>query len=101
MTQNILGPVNITYGNAATFVAEFTDDNGNITAPSSATMTVAYTNILNATQTDTVSMTATGSFFTGIWSSTSAALGLANWSLFSSTGSGAVQTGLIRVISST
>ncbi len=98
MTQALFGPVNITFGNSANFVAEFLDSDGNITAPSSGTITVAYTNASNASQTDTVSLTATGSFFTGTWSSTSASIGLATWSLYSSTGTTAVQTGIIRVI---
>lgn len=98
MTQAIFGPVNVTQGNSAQFVAEFLDSSGNITSPSSGTIRVVYTNTSNASQTDTVSLTLTGNFFTGTWSSTSAALGLATWSLYSSTGTGAVQQGLLRVI---
>lgn len=98
MTQVALGPVNITQGNSATFVAEFLDSNNNITNPLLATITVSYTNTANVTQTDTLNLAVAGSLYTGTWSSTSAAKGLANWSLFSSTGTNAVQVGVIRVI---
>lgn len=98
MTQVTLGPVNLTTGNSANFVLEFLDSNGLITTPSSATLTVAYTNTGNTTQTDTVSLTLVGSFWTGTWSSTSASLGIATWNLASTGSTVSVQTGLIRVI---
>lgn len=98
MSQYEFGPVNITYGNSAQFVAEFLDSSGNITTPQSATITVIYTNTSNTTQTDTVSMAAAGSFFTGTWSSTSASNGLASWTLVSAASTIAAQSGQIRVI---
>ena len=98
MPQTDLGPVNITQGNSAFFTAEFFDSNGNITTPSGATLTVSYTNISNTTQTDSVTMTALNSFFTGTWSSTSAAYGLASWTLTATGGSTTTQQGIIRVI---
>lgn len=98
MTQIALGPVNITYGNSANFVAEFLDSSGDITTPSSGTVYVSYTNILNVAQTDTVSLAVTGSLFTGTWSSTSATEGIATWTLLSATSTATQQTGLIRII---
>ena len=98
MTQIDLGPVNLTTGNSANFVLEFLDISGLITTPSSATLTVSYTNTSNASQVDTVSLTLTGSFWTGAWSSTSASLGIATWNLASVGSTVSVQTGLIRVI---
>ena len=96
MTQVVYGPVNITTGNSAKFVAEFLDSNGLITTPSTASIAVSYTNTSNTTQTDTVTMTLVNSFWTGTWSSTSASLGVATWTLTS--GTTTAQTGLIRVI---
>jgi hypothetical protein len=98
MPQSTFGPVNITQGNSAQFVAEFLDSSGNITTPSSATITVTYTNTSHSSQTDTVDMTATGSMFTGTWSSTSANYGLATWQLTSAGSTQVAQSGQLRVL---
>jgi hypothetical protein len=98
MTQVSFGPVNITSGNSAKFVVEFLDSNGNITTPASANLIVDYTNTSNVAQTDTVSLSVTGSFFTGTWSSTSASRGLASWTLTGAGSTVTAQAGLIRVI---
>jgi hypothetical protein len=98
MTQISLGPVNIVQGNSAEFVAEFFDSNNQITVPSGATLSITYTNISNASQTDTVTLGPVNSFFLGVWSSTSAALGLAPWSVYATGFSTAAQTGVIRII---
>jgi hypothetical protein len=98
MPQTDLGPVNIRQGNSAEFVAEFFDSNNRITIPSGATLSITYTNTGNASQTDTVTLGAVNSFFTGVWSSSGASLGLANWSVFASGNSTAAQVGLIRII---
>lgn len=98
MTQFDLGPVNITYGNSAFFTAEFYDSNGAITVPSGASLSITYTNINNATQTDIVTLALNNSFFNGTWSSSNAALGLAPWSIFVTGFSTASQIGVIRVI---
>lgn len=97
-TQIEFGPVNITGGNSAKFVLEFLDASGNVTTPSSANLTVTYTNTSNISQTDTVSLTVAGSFWTGTWSSTSAAFGLASWSLTRAGSTTVAQNGQIRVI---
>lgn len=98
MPQTDFGPVNITQGNSAEFVAEFFDSSGNLSVPAGATLSITYTNINNVSQTDTVVMTALNSFFTGTWSSTSASYGLANWTLTVTGQSTAAQLGVIRVI---
>lgn len=98
MSQSAFGPVNITQGNSAQFVAKFLDTSGNITTPSSATITVTYTNTGNSSQTDTVDLTAAGSFFTGTWSSTSANYGLATWQLTSAGSTEIAQFGQLRII---
>ena len=100
MAQTVFGPTNITGGNSAKFVLEFLDSDGNITTPSSANLTVTYVNTAGASQIDTVALTVTGSFFTGTWSSTSASLGLASWSLTGAGSTTVAQNGQIRVISS-
>ncbi len=79
MTVYASGPINIEQGNTAQFTVEFLSSTGELTVPSSADLNISYTNILNASVTDNVSLTLTDSFFTGTWSSTSAALGLATW----------------------
>jgi len=91
------GPFNIEQGNTANFVVEFFDINGLLSIPSAPGMTVTYTNTSNATQVDTVSLSLNGAFFTGTWSSTSAALGIATW-LATAPSSVQVSTGQIRVI---
>src|SRR5262245_66524305 len=98
MTQVALGPVNIQYGNSAFFTAEFYDSNGVLTTPSGATLSITYTNINNASQTDAIVMTVNNSFYIATWSSTNAALGLALWSIMAAGASSASQLGVIRVI---
>lgn len=94
----VSGPVNIQQGNTANFVVEYFDSSGNLSIPSGGTVTIVYRNTQNVTTTDTVTLTQTGSFFTGSWSSSSAALGLATWTA-AATGSTAVEVqGQIRVI---
>jgi len=92
------GPFNLQQGNSAQFVVEFFDSTGLLSIPPSATMVVVYTNISNLTQTDTVTMTSVGSFFTGTWSSTSAALGLATWTATALPSSVQAAQGQFRII---
>lgn len=94
----VSGPVNIQQGNTANFVVEYFDSAGDLSVPSGGTISVVYTNTSNSQTTDTVTLTQTGSFFTGSWASTTAALGLATWTV-AATGSTAVDvSGQIRVI---
>jgi hypothetical protein len=98
MPQTEFGPTNIDQGNLAEFVAEFFDSNHNVTVPIGATLNVSYTNINNASQTDSVTMAQINSFYVATWSSTSASFGLANWSITAAGNSSASQVGQIRVI---
>jgi hypothetical protein len=92
------GPFNIEQGNSANFTVEFFDTSGLTSVPSSASMTVAYTTTTGSTQTDSVTLTNINSFFTGTWSSSLAALGLATWNALSAASSIQVASGQIRVI---
>lgn len=91
-------PFNIQQNNSVSFAVEFLDSAGSLSVPPSATMTVTYTNNANTTQVDAVTLTLAGSFFGGIWSSTSAALGLATWVAATSLSSVQMATGIIRVL---
>jgi hypothetical protein len=92
------GPFNIEQGNSVQFVVEFFDSNNVFTTPSADTMNVVYINTSNVQQTDLVGLTSVGGFFTGTWSSTSAALGLATWTAVALPSSVQAATGQIRVI---
>lgn len=92
------GPFNIHQGNSANFTVEFFDTLGSLSVPPSASMTVTYTNTSNATQVDGVTLSPNGSFFTGTWSSTSAALGLATWVATTSLSTVQIATGQLRII---
>lgn len=98
MTYVDYGPFNIKYGNSAFFTAEFYDSNGLLTIPAGATLSVTYTNVNNASQTDNVAMSINNSFYVCTWSSTNAALGLAPWTITATGASSASQIGVIRVI---
>lgn len=92
------GPFNMEQGNSIFFTVEFLDQNGFTSVPSSASMTVAYTNTSNSSQTDTVVLSQANRFFTGTWSSTSAALGYATWTAIANSSVGSVAQGQLRVI---
>ena len=98
MPQFDWGPVPITQGNSAFITAEFFDSSGNTTTPTGATFSITYTNLSNASVTEAVTLTQTGSFFTGTWSSTSATYGLADWTITATGNSTAFNEGQIRVI---
>ncbi len=92
------GGFDIQQGNTAAFVVEFLSSAGILTVPATTNMTVTYTNTANSSTVDTVLLTEVNNFFNGSWSSTSAALGYATWSV-TATGSTLVQdTGLLRII---
>jgi hypothetical protein len=98
VTQVELGPVPIQQGNSAEFVVEYFDTNNVLTNPSSGNLYITYTNTGNTTTTDTVGLSAVGSFYTGVWSSATAALGVATWIVISATSTATLQSGLIRVV---
>lgn len=92
------GPVNIQQGNSATFNVEFLDSDGVLTVPSTALIVVTYTNTSNTSQSDSVDLTESNSFFTGTWSSTSAALGLATWVATMAGSTETQATGQLRIL---
>ncbi len=92
------GPVNIQQGNTANFVVEYFDAAGIYTQPVSGSVTVAYTDTSNTQVTDTVTLALTNRYFTGAWSSASAALGLATWVVYANGSLAVAQTGQFRII---
>ena len=81
MTVYRSGPINIEAGNSANFAVEFLDSDDELTVPLSGTLSISYRNTSGASVTDVISLTVLDSFFTGTWSSASAALGIATWSV--------------------
>lgn len=92
----VSGPFNLEQGNSAKFGVEFLDITGSPTVPLSATMTVTYTTVSNSSQVDSFTLNQVGTFFTGSWASTNAALGLATYSVLISSVSMAI--GQLRVL---
>jgi hypothetical protein len=92
------GPFNIEQGNSVVFGVEFFDASGFTSVPSSASMTVAYTNTSNVTQTDSFTLNRQNLFFTGSWSSTSAALGLATYTAIANSSVSPIANGQLRII---
>jgi hypothetical protein len=70
-------PFNVTSGSTVVFTVVFFDANGEITVPTSATITVTYPLSSNPLTTTScaIDMTAVGDFFTATWGSGVAALG--------------------------
>lgn len=92
-------PTNITYPNTARFVVEFFDDDGALTVPSSATLTISYTDRVSLSATSTnITLAQTNSFFLATWSSTGAAIGLASWSVTAPGITAPADSGQIRII---
>ncbi len=91
------GPVNIQQGNSASFVIEFLSSVGSLSVPSSGSLTISYTNLSNSLTSESFNLTVNNSFFTCTWSSTSAALGLATWTVVAAS-TVTQATGQIRVI---
>lgn len=90
-------PTNITQGNSAQFVVRFTDSDGDLVSPSSASITLVY-NISGVSNSSTFDLSQSGSYWTGVWSSAGVDLGLVTWSVASSATTNPAQTGTIRVI---
>ena len=89
-------PTNILYGNTAEFVVEFLDSDGNVTVPDSGTLVITYTTTAGSSTSDSISLTLSGSFWTGSWDSSVAALGQVEWSVSAPTVS--ATTGYLRII---
>jgi hypothetical protein len=97
MTQTDLGPVNIRQGDTAEFVAQFFDANRFLITPLSATLSITYTNLGYASQTDNVVLSPVGGSLIGTWSSTNALAGLAPWTVTTVGVSSISQSGVVRV----
>lgn len=98
MTVYASGPVNLESGNTASFAIEFLDSDGNLTVPSTTNMVITYLNTSNASTSETITLSESNSFFTGSWSSTSAALGLATWSVTMTGSTNTQATGQLRIL---
>jgi hypothetical protein len=92
------GPTNIEQGNSAKFVIEFLSTSGAITTPTSASLSITYVDTSNVSVTESVTLTQEDSFFTGTWSSTSAALGLASWTTTAAGSTTAQAAGQLRIL---
>lgn len=73
-------PFDVHRGAVVGFSIEFLDANGNLTLPSSASLSISYPALTGGTAVATVSLTR-GRVFTGTWDSTIADLGLATVSI--------------------
>lgn len=74
-------PFNVQQGDSIEFTVEFLDGSGNLTVPTSGTLSIVYTDTSGSTASSSLGLTASGSFFTVIWNTGVAALGFANWSV--------------------
>lgn len=92
------GPINIQQGNSATFTIEFLSSIGTLTVPSSGNLTMTYIDINNTPVVESVDLTPINSFFTCTWSSTSAALGLADWNITAAGSTVSQSVGQLRII---
>lgn len=91
-------PTNITKPNSAQFVVQFLSSaTGSQIVPSSATLNVSYFSSLSAISSD-IGMTLNNSFWTATWSSESADLGSAIWTVSCPDTTAPSATGTIRVI---
>ena len=93
------GPYNVTQGSTVEFTVEFFDASGVLTTPTSATLVMTYTTVVGSTTTQSVNMTQSGSFFTAIWGSGVAKLGLATFSI-GAPGQATATTGSLRLLNS-
>lgn len=95
-------PTNLSYGNSAQFVVEYTSSLGAISSPSSGQVTITYVDRSSLTSTSTtIGLTATNSFYLGTWSSTGASLGTASWVVTSADSTSALASGDLRIIDPT
>lgn len=74
-------PINVVQGDTVEFTVEFLDALGNLTVPTSGALSIVYTAIAGSTALASVGLSPSGSLFTGLWGSSVAALGFANWSV--------------------
>ena len=92
------GPVNIQLGNSAHFAVEFLDSNDELTVPLTGELTIVYPTTSGGTASATVTLTNNNSFFVGTWSSASAGLGTATWTVTADSDPTVQATGQLRII---
>lgn len=92
------GTYKIQQGHSVRFIVEIFDRNGSASLPEEAGIMVVYMNTSHTSQTDNVSLFKTGRIFTGIWSSTSSALGEALWSVIIPPSTFQVATGKLKIV---
>lgn len=85
-------------GNSARFTVEFYDLKGSQSVPKHANLSLTYVNTSNESQTDFVTLRPIGRFFTGIWSSTSSALGMVTWEAMTTPSTARAATGKLKII---
>lgn len=94
-------PIAVTQGNPTTFTVEFYDINGNLTVPSSATLSIIYTNTSGSTASSSIAfaITSNGYVFSATWNTSAVNPGIVTYSV---TAPGTVFTpaasGSIRVV---
>lgn len=93
-------PINARLGSTLEFTVEFFDSSNVLTVPSSATLTITYPLAANSLTlvSCAIGMTPAGSFFTAIWGSGVAALGLSSYSI-SAPGQATPTAGTLRLLS--
>lgn len=90
-------PINLTLGNSAKFIVEYLSSSGALTTPPTATMDVSYYQG-GVAFTDTLTLTAEGSFFTGTWNSSAVDLGPVDWAANAPGVATPAATGQIRIV---
>ncbi len=91
-------PINVTTGSTVEFTVEFFSSANVLTVPSSATITITYPPVANplTTVSCAIGMTQAGSFFTALWGTGVAAIGLSSYSV-SGAGQASPTTGTLRI----
>lgn len=80
-------PISIRQGSTVEFIVEFLDVRGNLTVPPGGSVNVSYVNLSGSPVVDTVNLTLAGPrFFTGVWQSRLAKLGLASYNVVAPAG---------------
>ena len=90
-------PTNIRQGNSAQFVVQFLSSLGAAVSPSSAWATLVY-NISGVSNSSSIDLALSGSFWTATWSSIGVDLGNVDWTVNSAATTNPAQTGTLRII---
>ena len=90
-------PFNLTSGSTAQFDVAFFTSSGALTVPTSATLVVSYVTSSGFSTSETVTLSVSGSVFSGTWGSGPARLGIATYSI-TAPGQPSATTGQLRII---